>query len=63
MRLTHGASALGSRWLTLAALCAVTSRPSASSARAAPDIMVLLDRVGHSASDYGASFRPVIARE
>jgi len=44
------------------ALAALLARPGAS-AQEVPDVMVLLDRAGQYATDYGASFRPVIAQE
>jgi hypothetical protein len=37
--------------------------PAASPAQEVPDVMVLLDRAGQYATDYGAAFRPVIAQE
>ena len=53
----------GSRWVLAAALGAALLGAARRRAQDVPDIMVLLDRGGHYATDYGAAFRPVIAQE
>ena len=51
-----------SRRVLVAAMVALLGA-AASSAQEVPDVMLLLDRAGQYATDYGATFRPVIAQE
>ena len=63
MRLEGVASARRARGVVAAALCAAALASPPARAQTVPDIMVLLDRAGRYATEYGASFRPVIAQE
>jgi len=60
----RGASGRKAGWLAVTvSLASLLATVSPTGAQDVPDVMVLLGRGGDYATDYGASFRPVIAQE
>ena len=61
----RGISVRAAGWLSAASLVVTLATAGAASAtdQEVPDVMVLLGRAGHYATNYAVSFRPVIAQE